>query len=284
MFWSFGFQESKQEVWGGSPEGKKKEKIMKKSRQIFGAVALSAVLAFGTAVPAFANVVTDIDPTEATDETEYSKENLADGASTNVNIATYSSNYSVIVPLYAPFMLDTAGGTGIAPNNYGIKNHGDAAVFVTNVEWTMNEAGAWTFGYELGSDTTPMNVNLTSIRNNNTSPQNPEYGSFVITLAPDGYDETNAPQENAPVSTFVKQTVGTGTGTSTTNCETTGSKAVKWIINTNDAGDTEDRNNIALSIMGSKLFKSLTETQLNVASIVYTVDSRAPQMDAVTEP
>ena len=117
---------------------------MKKSCKIFSAVALSAVLAMGTAMPAFAVTDTDLADNAANVGADtnnmitYDKANLDannGGASTNVNISTYSSNYSVTVPLYAPFMLDTAGGDGIAPTNYGIVNGGDAAVFVVDVKW-----------------------------------------------------------------------------------------------------------------------------------------------------
>lgn len=265
---------------------------MKKSCKIFSAVALSAALAVGTTMPAFANTVDDITGDDLQNGNnsayvngdgtlnkdywkDYDKDALAaDGASTNVNIATYSSNYSVTVPLFAPFMLDTAGGTGIAPTNYGIINGGEAAVFVTNVKWTMTEDGDWTFGDEangLGSDGTPLPV----VQKKGGTPGTttlPTYGSFVITLTPDNEDAAN--NINTPVNTYVPSPTGTAANAATA------SKTVKWIILPDDAKTSkvnESFNNIGLGIMGSKLFKSLDSIQTSVAAITYTVDSRAPE-------
>lgn len=253
---------------------------MKKSRQIFGAVALSAVLAFGTTVPAFANVVDDITGDDLQDANytgmvtedgenfwkEYDKANLEDGASTSVNIATYSSNYSVTVPLFAPFMLDTAGLAGIAPSNYGIKNGGEAAVFVTDVTWEIADGadGGWTFGAAKSDGTNPLDV--VNIKNG-TKPTVPEYGSFVITL-------THTDSATS-VETLVPAPTGT-TGTAANNVMK-GTKQVKWKIDPADANHVDGFNEISLAIEGSKLFKSLENVQTNVASIVYTVNSRAPE-------
>lgn len=261
---------------------------MKKSCKIFSAVALSAVLAMGTAMPAFAlnddgttgDNLRDDNYTNLNVDGEnywknYDKDALTDGASTNVNIATYSSNYSVTVPLYAPFMLDTAGGTGIAPTNYGIINGGEAAVFVTNVKWTMTQSGDWTFGDGsasdndgLGSDATPMDVVQKkggTVSTSNKGTLLPTYGSFVITLSPTSGDAVN---------TFVPAPTGSN------NNAATADKDVKWVIEPADPdGKIKDRdfNQITLSIMGSKLYKSLENVQTNVAAITYTVDSRAPE-------
>lgn len=271
---------------------------MKKSCRIFSAVALSAVLAMGTAMPAFANVVDDITGDDLKDENnnayvnadgnlnkdywkDYDKNALADGASTNVNISTYSSNYSVTVPLFAPFMLDTAGNEGIAPSNYGIINGGEAAVFVTNVEWTMTEAGDWTFGEAKGDGATPLDVIPTKA---GTKPTQPTYGSFVITLTPENTDydaDTATGTYGLPVDTFVPAPTGTSSNVAMAN------KNVKWVILCDDPTTKnvdESFNNIALAIQGSKLFKSLENIQTNVAAITYTVDSRAPEADTTTQP
>lgn len=270
---------------------------MKKSCKIFSAVALSAALAVGTTMPAFANTVTDItgdDLKDASNNTyvnadgtlnkdywkDYDKANLqADGASTNVNIATYSSNYSVTVPLFAPFMLDTAGNDGIAPTNYGIINGGEAAVFVTDVKWEMTEDTDWTFGEAKGNGTTPMDVVATKA---GTKPTMPTYGSFIITLAPDNTDYvygsdgtvTTAGTYGERVDTIVAAPTGTAANAATDH------KAVKWVVNPDDKATTkadESFNSIVLAIQGSKLYKSLENIQTNVAAITYTVDSRAPQ-------
>ncbi len=270
---------------------------MKKSCKIFSAVALSAVLAMGTAMPAFAVTDTDLADNAANVGADtnnmitYDKANLDannGGASTNVNISTYSSNYSVTVPLYAPFMLDTAGGDGIAPTNYGIINGGDAAVFVVDVKWEMTEDSDWTFGDGtaadnggLGSDAIPMGVVHTKA---GTKPSDPTYGSFVITLSPENTDynaNTDTATYGQPVNTFVPAPTGSAANDAAAN------KAVKWVILCDDAGTTKDDesfNAIELAIKGSKLFKSLENIQTNVAAITYTVDSRAPETPTTPQP
>lgn len=267
---------------------------MKKTSKIFGTVALSAVLAMGTAMPAFAINNEGADSGTVTNETTYNTEELqAGGASTNVNIATYSSNYSVTVPLFAPFMLDTAGGTGMAPTNYGITNNSDAAVYVTDITWTMNETGSWTFGTSLGTDASPMAIEKngfffkksgSTVTAETTKDTEPEYGSFVITLTPDTYDSTNPDPTgiNAPVSTFngtfeAPQAASVTTSGSVFPNASSNTAKVKWII---DKGD----NPITLSIMGSQLKKGLDNIQTEVAAIVYTVDSRAPKDPATVTP
>jgi len=271
---------------------------MKKSCKIFSAVALSAVLAMGTAMPAFANVVDDFEGDDLKNGDyvnadgnlngdywkSYDKNALENGASTNVNIATYSSNYSVTVPLFAPFMLDTAGGTGIAPTNYGIINGGEAAVFVTNVKWEMTETADWTFadgsaadGSGLGSDANPLPVVQKKGGAASTTTL-PTYGSFAITLTPDNTDADAGIGE--AINTFVPAPTGTS------NNLATAEKSVKWVIVPDDvktAKDDESFNVINLGIMGSKLFKSLEAIQPNVAAITYTVDSRAPEAPATPQ-
>ena len=159
---------------------------MKKSRKIFGAVALSAVLAFGTAVPAFADNNTNMTSGDVANTTNVANinQNSAKGdASKTINIATNSSHYSVTLPLALPFMLDQQGGDGVAPTGYYIQNNGpQAAVEIWNVSWEMNDAANGTGSstkYSFGAaDVMGAGLGKTLVGG-----YTPTYGSFVIKAA-----------------------------------------------------------------------------------------------------
>ena len=280
MFGLFGFQESKQEARGGSPEGKKKEKIMKKSCKIFSAIALSAILAMGTAIPAFANTTDEVNAGDATNATNYNRAQLqSDGAHTNVNIATYSSNYSVTVPLYAPFLLDTAGGQGMAPSNYYIQNNGQANVYVNQVDWAIQDdfKGKWTFGANKTTGNTAPSA---------TAPMaggTAEYGSFVITLSANNFEGNTI----ATIAGTSQDSGADGLGSEkgTTKYLTGSSNIMNWTLvaqgqsdkytGSDPSGQSPDgRNNIDLEIRGTSLAKSVSSTQTAVAQIMYTISSK----------
>lgn len=277
MFGLFGFQESKQEARGGSPEGKKKEKIMKKSCKIFSAIALSAILAMGTAIPAFANTTDEVNAGDATNAKNYNRTQLqSDGAQTHVNIATYSSNYSVTVPLYAPFLLDTAGGDGMAASNYYIKNGGSANVYVHQIDWSISNDGDHKKNWTFGATYSGMN-NTTANVVNTVAGAAPEYGSFVIKMTPQGFK--GAAVETVAGTSQDSGADGLGADKGTTKY-LTGSKIPNWVLiaaNQQDADgntNTDGMNNIQLEIKGTQLKKSVSTTQTGVASIVYTISSK----------
>lgn len=114
---------------------------MKKSSKILGSVALSAALAMGTAVPAFAATPGN-ELAFGGAEKNYSTSGtdaLIDqesGASTIVTVSTYTSQLSVTVPLYLPIWLDTAGQASYAPNNYSISNGSPIDITVESAEYT----------------------------------------------------------------------------------------------------------------------------------------------------
>lgn len=288
----------KQEVKGREPrKGKKKEKIMKKSCKIFSAVALSAVLAVGTAVPAFAATPNplpsqDNNQANAYGDVTYDKNDLDTsanknaGASTNVNISTYSSAYNITVPLWAPFAVDTEGGAGIAPTNYYIQNNNESTIYVTEVTWTMDNVLDWTFKYP-SSGNAKANQNWV-----NSSGQTPKYGSFVIGLAPSATvnagvtgditaDASYKANAQTKVSTWVPQI----DGSSTNAVQKTGKASEKlgnnsnfkyWVINPKAAGATANvKTMIDLDIENTAL-NAPNETITKVAAITYTVSARQP--------
>lgn len=267
---------------------------MKKSRKIFGAVALSAVLAFGTAVPAFADNNTNMTSGDVANTTNVASvnENSA-GGTTTVNIATYSSHYDVTLPLVLPFMLDQQGGDGVAPTGYYIQNNGkDAAVEVWNVSWEMNNdtanAGnrsAAGYYYTFGSVATLGNTTGKTLFNSGSG--TPEYGSFTIKAA-----SADASHKDASFDTLAKISAGV-IGAQHNEL---GGTAMKdgafynykeftdggWTIakattqTTADAtGRTEyTRDNIDLTISGTKLGSGSSvkeDTIESVAKLVYTI-------------
>ena len=127
-----------------------------KARKSIGALALSAALVVGGAMPAFAtptdttgadgkyqdwSVTKDVD-----DEGNMIAQEIEDGAdgasSTPVYIDVKKSNINVAVPLELRFVAETAGGELLCPSDgvYGVWNYSmNTAVYVNKVEVSYNE-------------------------------------------------------------------------------------------------------------------------------------------------
>lgn len=270
---------------------------MKKSRKIFGAVALSAVLAFGTAVPAFADNtnMTGEDVANTTNVANINQNSPKGDASTTINIATYSSHYSVTLPLALPFMLDQQGGDGVAPTGYYIQNNGEkAAVEIWNVSWEMNDAkngtgtnAKYTFGF---ADTLASGTGKTLV-----SGVQPQYGSFVIKAA--STDTAGKPNAKFATTAYVgsnSYTSATTTNQAALNRTELGGTASKdgafynyhefangaWVIAAADNTTTPgtiipERDTISLSISGTALGNGtvvVDEKSIDaVASLMYTI-------------
>lgn len=270
---------------------------MKKSCKIFSAVALSAVLAMGTAVPAFAYTDTGTDQDTGANGIlrTYDKNDLNNGgASTNVNISTYSSAYNITVPLWAPFAVDTEGGAGIAPTNYYIQNNNESTIYVTEVAWEMDNDSDWTFKYPgSGNALADMNPSAWSNASSNQTATDPVYGSFVIGLTPSGTvnsdvaannittDSSYAANAQTKVSTWVNQNVqGRGKRVEVTGKASDGlgdnGNFKYWVINPKASGATANlKTMIDLDIQNTAL-NAPNETITKVAAITYTVSARQP--------
>ncbi|WP_165062304.1 hypothetical protein [Adlercreutzia sp. ZJ154] len=109
---------------------------MKKTSKLFGAVALSAALAIGTALPAFA----------AATDTNVKTEASHGGAQTTAKISTSIPAIDCTIPLEVHFSTPITGGKLVAPGDYGITNNSESGdLYVTNMKFTnFNEAG-WGF-------------------------------------------------------------------------------------------------------------------------------------------
>ncbi|WP_251213268.1 hypothetical protein [Adlercreutzia murintestinalis] len=126
---------------------------MKKTSKLLGSIALTAALALGTAVPAFAAPSTDangdFEPvvTWNTDEDgnivpETIKDGVDAGADTPVYIDVKRSNIDVAVPIELRLVAETAGGSLICPSDgvYSVINYStNTAVYINKVEVQYNE-------------------------------------------------------------------------------------------------------------------------------------------------
>ncbi|WP_165061979.1 hypothetical protein [Adlercreutzia sp. ZJ154] len=157
---------------------------MKKTSKLLGAIGLSAALAIGTAVPAFA-ATTQWTDAGNNDETtalgslveDGTKGEIADGSnsSTKVHIGTNISQLSVQVPIKLYLATESAGGALIAPSagTYTIKNYTTTAdIFVTKVQcdystgnaagkdWLLVEDGALVGAGVAAADATHANLKV----------------------------------------------------------------------------------------------------------------------------
>ncbi|WP_165062494.1 hypothetical protein [Adlercreutzia sp. ZJ154] len=146
---------------------------MKKTSKIFGAVALSAALAVGTVMPAFAAVTGgDI---EGSDMSKYNNATKA-GITTNVKLKAEITNIDVAVPLNVVVVADSAGGFVSCPSvggknevdgaykatGYRIENNSSFPVAVTNVKVAMDaNATGWTLKPASTDGSTIATVNPT---------------------------------------------------------------------------------------------------------------------------
>lgn len=117
-------------------------------KQIFGAILLSAALAVGTAMPAFAAGSTDTtgDTGSVGSDSDYTISSVAgSGGETTVNINTVITQISVTVPLEVGFNAETGGGTVGVPSDgtYKLKNNSANDVYIVNIATTGVDSAKW---------------------------------------------------------------------------------------------------------------------------------------------
>ncbi len=275
---------------------------MKKSSKVLGSVALSAALVMGTAVPAFADTLsTETDgsnPTseDASKQTEvdasfdtaagtakgaannfsaidtmaankaYSGESGMNGASTVVNVSTYTSQISVTVPLTLPVQLDTAGGVGYAPSegHYYIANNSTIPLKVSNATYAIKKDSTdWNF-----CDESYFNLTSTSAANLRAPMGTVSKGSFVLRLTAQSYNESANTYTDISGSAFVT------TGTSANNYNHGNTPLKDWNIAAAASTDPSDAKKLPLKVeVASSTLKQSVESapDAGVAGIVYTV-------------
>lgn len=128
---------------------------MKKMTKIFGTVAVSAALAIGTAMPAFAadaGLAGDATGDKQDHAVVGSSDPTADKSGMSTDVLAYydksaseaEDQVSAAVPLGIYVVINPTGNaeqTIITPSNYYIKNTGKNTVEVTDVKATMNTQG-----------------------------------------------------------------------------------------------------------------------------------------------
>lgn len=159
----------------GMVRDNKEEMTMKK--QIFGAILLSAALAVGSAMPAFAATVTDTTSSSGTVGSNSSATIQAVAGSageTTVNINTVITQINVTVPLTVGFVAETGGGTLGVPSDgtYKIKNGSAAAIYITQVDLSAVDASKWKVAELDGFDAT------------STAAANVVYGNIAVKMTP----------------------------------------------------------------------------------------------------
>lgn len=161
---------------------------MKKTSKTIGALALSAALALGTAVPAFAlGEYGTYDGGNDMVKKDDLKQN--DSMATDVKIATMITNINVAVPLTITIVADSAGTDILAPNSglkaydasgnfptdgsgitgYRIENYSTYPVAIKGIEVDDNSGGNWALVDAIAAD------NLTKTG---------KYGDLALTLTP----------------------------------------------------------------------------------------------------
>lgn len=261
---------------------------MKKTSKIFGTLALSAALAFGCALPAFA--VTP-DAPEIADENEgnYTQtgtikdDDTMDATNqTTVSLTTYTSQLSVTVPIALPIVANTGGGDALTPNNYYIKNNSVPNILIDDANWNIvtGQDQAWNLGTgEFADGASPEAINYAT----GNSPTMPTKGSLYMKLTPGTYDEGASSWTQASGMESL-EVIGTN-GSKNKDSSKGSTEGLNWAIKgsgtstgaTEDAKEAEQTQAIRVEA-SSSMIASETPDATNVIQIKYIVklDAQKP--------
>lgn len=182
---------------------------MKKTTKMMSTFALSTALAIGCALPAFAagvGAVEDIEEQEGdtrTLESVVSSDDegisLSGDTSSVITVSTFTSQISVTLPVALPIAVDTVGGPGMAPNNYGFKNNSVPNIQVTGASWAIEDAAKENWNLASAAFETPSaddeDASLLEAMKYNSkdgselNKRTPKMGSLHLTLTPGTYAE-----------------------------------------------------------------------------------------------
>ncbi|WP_165253288.1 hypothetical protein [Adlercreutzia sp. ZJ304] len=240
---------------------------MKKTSKIFGAVALSAALAMGCAVPAFA---ADLGSGDGTVDASTDNPVVNSAVSTDVKVKARISQIDVTVPLNVTIVADAAGGplgvpsegikTFTAQNTadisgYRIENESSFPVAITNIATTDSSSGDW----KLVS--TINNASITGA-----------VGDLAIKLEPS--DAVNKDSEDSDLTTGTKNEGNKATGATPIDLAT-GSNDPKWTVAAKpNEQQTASIMGLKMSGSGSELqgvSSALTTTGVDAFRITFTV-------------
>lgn len=246
---------------------------MKKTSKLLGAVALSATLAMGTAIPAFAadaaGATDDIAPTEGdTTINDVNAEDLTAGSkNTIVKVSTHTSQITVTVPVALPVVADTTGGYGLSPNNYSITNESVPDIEVTSASWNIIDGAkdAWNLAGSEYEDRSGSPVNFTT---NDGRSGTPSMGSLFLSMVPGAFSEDDEQWTDDEDATLLKINGTTGSKGYTQS----GSQAdLGWIIKGSGKAATEDEQTQLLHVTTSSSVIAGEQEASDVIAITYTV-------------
>ncbi len=253
---------------------------MKKTSKLFGAIALSATLAMGCALPAFAaetaGATDDIEASE--DDTTINKvegEELTAGTkNTVVKVSTHTSQITVTVPIALPVVADTAGGFGLSPNNYGITNGSVPDIEVTGASWNIvDDAKAkWNLGSEEFAEIGGDPVLFTKDDDDQTEGSAPSMGTLFLALTPGAMAEDGTWTDTADAVSLniSSSTVGTSTKKQTFTQKGTQSD-LGWIIKGSGKAATEEEQTQLLHVTTSSSIIAGEQESSDAIAITYTV-------------
>lgn len=268
---------------------------MKKTSKVFGAIAVSAALALGTAVPAFADTEVKPSTDEATDDKTYSQslnednqmtlEDETEGSSTIVKVSTYTSQLNVTVPLTLPVALDRAGGYGMAPTNYYIQNDSVPNIEVVKADFSIVDDTKWTFKDDesaFAPGDAPLSVTKKGTSASSATPQDDpaSVGSMLLQLAPT--DAEHFTGDPWTTSTAYTKTSGSSSNTIWT-LGSTGSKEIHWTIPGTADNPGEDAEaafrKLVMTIEASSSTLNADVTAEPVAKVTYTIGLAAAEAE-----
>ena len=247
---------------------------MKKTSKLFGAVAVSAALAMGCAMPAFAET-TGSNTGSATDDTEFTGI-AADGSgtvtntdnanSTVVNVSTYTSQLSVTVPLKLPVVLDRAGGMGKTPTNYFIQNNSGPDIEVKSASYSILDEGDNKVDWNFGGSDDHIAVDAVASRLSGTSsaPVNPAAGTIMMSFVP------------TDTATFGTTEWFTKGGSASSGKTQEGTATIEWTVpgtatKPGTGADAVAARKCVITVKASSSVLAKEASDLDLAGIIYTV-------------
>lgn len=246
---------------------------MKKTSKLFGAVALSAALAVGCAMPAFAET-TGSNTGSATDDVQFdgiaadgngTVTNTDNANSTVVNVSTYTSQLSVTVPLKLPVVLDRAGGMGKTPTNYFIQNNSGPDIEVKSAAYSILDEGTNKADWNFGSSDDHIAVDAAASRLSGTSsaPVNPAAGTMMMSFVP----------ADTSFGTTEWYTKG---GSASSGKTQEGTAVIEWTVpgtatKPGTGADATAARKCTITVKASSSVLAKEASDLDLAGIIYTV-------------
>ncbi|WP_165063059.1 hypothetical protein [Adlercreutzia sp. ZJ154] len=268
---------------------------MKKTSKVLGAIGLSAALAIGCALPAFAD---DYEGylANSKDDPKYHEQSLAgtdEGDGTTVGVKSYISNISVQVPLEAIVYADVVGGNLNCPSAsvYTLTNNSTSLdLKVTGITWDYCKKGtdgSNASGWKIVNDNNMAKINTDS----NVLPKAEEFpagtdlfGNLYVTLK--GADMTVPnPSGGSAITTGATMQLKDDKSVA----EATDSAELNWIVskqtvNASGVVDSPTKYQITMAGSNSQLLNQVKGgTHMEVFKVKYTFEPSVKAVAGTTD-